>query len=443
MVASGNRGLAGGDLREGAADVHGAGAAALRRPPRHGAGEGIVELEHAGATPEAAKRAAIAPREAGTRDALEARRIGVEEDGALGAEAIEGIDAIAHRDLASERAQGGRERVGDALRASASHRPPRGVGGSGEDERERGGERRVEPQEGVRRKTRHQRPGALAAETKRCGRQERAAAKSRHQQGMARDARDRPERVVDQILETRGERPDDAGVGLRVGAEPCRRVPQRPDQRDGGPVVERVRDGDLGVDPFEPVLRETQPGEERRGRRHGMDRRADVVHEPRQRQRGAAGAAPDRRLRLVDAYRQACPGERDGSGEPVRSAPDHRRVDHAPTYCRSRERAARSPRALTCRPEDVPARIAPSSRRGSGRPRPGRRREAAAAPRGSASPGPWRRRQERRIRTRPRCRRFLCTSTRSRSMEPGLAGCRRVWAKAAESPSTFSWATET
>jgi len=67
---------------------------------------------------------------------------------------------------------------------------------------------------------------------------------------------------------------------------------------------------------------QVERGEERRGCDEWMDRRADVVAKPGQRQLGGARSAADRVLRLQDDNRPARLGERDRGGEAVRPCAD-------------------------------------------------------------------------------------------------------------------------
>src|SRR6266498_851565 len=59
-----------------------------------------------------------------------------------------------------------------------------------------------------------------------------------------------------------------------------------------------------------------------------MDRRADVVDEPRQRQLGRAQAAAELLLGLANLDLQAGPGQRDRRRQPVRAGADDHRPPH-------------------------------------------------------------------------------------------------------------------
>jgi hypothetical protein len=73
---------------------------------------------------------------------------------------------------------------------------------------------------------------------------------------------------------------------------------------------------------FDPLDLEVEGAEERRRRSERMDRRADVVPEPWQRQLERARAAPDRVLRLDDEDRSPRLGESDRRRKPVRARAD-------------------------------------------------------------------------------------------------------------------------
>ena len=202
------------------------------------------------------------------------------------------------------------------------------MGRCAEDERKRGRERGLEREEGVRGDPGDEGAGPLATERETARRERRAHSEPGEQQGMAWHAHDRAERIAEQLRESLRERCEDAPVRARIGAKAVGCVLDRPDERDGAPVRQRMRERHVRVDPLEPVLSQTQPGEERRSRRHRVDRRADVVHEAWQRQRRAPGTASDGRLRLVDAHAKSGPCELDGCGEPIRATPHDDGVGH-------------------------------------------------------------------------------------------------------------------
>ena len=121
------------------------------------------------------------------------------------------------------------------------------------------------------------------------------------------------------------ERPKEAGVGISVPAEPLRGLHDRAAQHDGLAVVERMRERKRRLDPLEAVILERNRPEERRGGGHRMDRRAEVVDEPGERQLARAEAAADLLGRLANEHRAAGPGELDRGGEAVRGRSRRRR----------------------------------------------------------------------------------------------------------------------
>jgi hypothetical protein len=88
---------------------------------------------------------------------------------------------------------------------------------------------------------------------------------------------------------------------------------------DRGAVVQRVRQHGRR---FHHGQIELELTEERRRGDQRVDRRADVVPEPRQRQFGSANAAANRRLAFEDANRSSGLRERDRGCEPVRPGAD-------------------------------------------------------------------------------------------------------------------------
>ena len=81
---------------------------------------------------------------------------------------------------------------------------------------------------------------------------------------------------------------------VAVRPEPRRRSVDRALQQDRRPIVQRVGQRRVRMDPLQAVLRQRELLEARRADRHGMHRGADVVHEAGQRQLGRPRAAADR-----------------------------------------------------------------------------------------------------------------------------------------------------
>jgi hypothetical protein len=136
---------------------------------------------------------------------------------------------------------------------------------------------------------------------------------------MTRDVQERRE----QRSFERGPRSDRPGKELSVGVSidtqaACGRL-ERAVHHDRRAVVQRVRQrgGRLHHGQIE-----LEPTEERRRWNQRVDRRADIVPEPRQRQLSSASAAADRRLTFENANRSAGLRERDRGCEPVRPGAD-------------------------------------------------------------------------------------------------------------------------
>jgi hypothetical protein len=77
---------------------------------------------------------------------------------------------------------------------------------------------------------------------------------------------------------------------------------------------------------LDQVELELQRAEERGDEERRVDRGADVVAKPGERQLRGAGPAADGRLRFDDADRTPCLGQRDRGSEAVRPGPDYDRV---------------------------------------------------------------------------------------------------------------------
>jgi hypothetical protein len=86
-------------------------------------------------------------------------------------------------------------------------------------------------------------------------------------------------------------------------------------EQHGRPVVERVRRRRIRLDPLDVEL---ERAKERRSQTERVDRGADVVDEPRQRQLGRPQAAAELLLRLVNLDLQAGSRKRDRRREAIR-----------------------------------------------------------------------------------------------------------------------------
>ena len=102
-----------------------------------------------------------------------------------------------------------------------------------------------------------------------------------------------------------------------VGTEPRRSLVHAAVQHTRSTAIERVSEWNFWIAPPQPVRAE--PIEcERRGRHaKGMDRRADIVDEARQRELGGTCAATDLGSRFQDQHRATGFGQAYRSGKPI------------------------------------------------------------------------------------------------------------------------------
>ncbi len=237
-------------------------------------------------------------------------------------------DGRAGQDLAAERSQVRRERVGQALRSAAREHPSGDVRHRAEHEGERRRGPRLERHHAVRGDAGEERTRVRAREPpprEALGGLQRHQPEARERERMRRHPR-RPEH---RHLDVRPRFDDGAeGSAIRGGVffQVVGRLVERRVHRSRRPVVHRVRQHDWRRDPVEAVLGERQRAKEGRRRRERVNGRADVVDEARQRQLGGPHAAADGRFRFVDDNLSAKLREHDGGGEAVRARTDDDRV---------------------------------------------------------------------------------------------------------------------
>src|SRR5690606_1659412 len=148
----------GADLGGVGADLDGAGGAGLGGGPRHGAVQGVVDLEDAGSVPVAR----VGGAEAG--DAGQRGGRGVEDVGAGRGQVVEALDLVVGVDQAAEVLEVRGEGVGQGLGAAAGDGPAAGVRGEGEDEADGAGGDAVEGGHHVGDETGEEGAGPLVAE---------------------------------------------------------------------------------------------------------------------------------------------------------------------------------------------------------------------------------------------------------------------------------------
>jgi hypothetical protein len=150
-------------------------------------------------------------------------------------------------------------------------------------------------------------------------RPQRGHSELRERHGMTRDVHEWRK----QLSFERGpgsDRPgEELSVSVSIHTERARSRLERAVHHDRGAIVQRVCQRGWR---FHHGQIEIEPTEERRSRDQGVDRRADIVPEPRQRQFSSATAAADRRLTFEDANRSSRLRKRDRGCDPVRPGAD-------------------------------------------------------------------------------------------------------------------------
>ena len=278
------------------------------------------------------ERGAIAPAESVTGDSHQFPRRQIGQHRARRWQVVERIDTTPGLDLSPQGPKIRRQRVRHPL-GSASHEwPSARVTEQAEEHTEDGARRLLERQDRVRGQPGEERASALALEP---GLREAARgpeyrqAEGHESQGMARQPKS-PEHIVHDHGPAPREPSDTPSIGVFVGPEVRGRRIDVALQDHGGAVVEGMRQRARGVDELEAVLAERQRREERRADDQGIDRRADVVDVPGQRQLGGSHSAADRVSRLDDEHRPSRPCERDRGGEPVGAAADDDGIERGP-----------------------------------------------------------------------------------------------------------------
>ena len=239
----------------------------------------------------------------------------------------EGRHLLAGLEIASELAQVGHERVCDRLRTPPRDGPPVHVAGDAEHEGQSRGEGMLEGDARVRGQAREQRVTATTPEPlSDPGRRLRAGEReARHREGMAR--RDgRCQQTLGEVAPSCDDRFDEVAPCVAISVEGSAGVVERSREEGCTAVVQRVGEVDLRVDPLEAVVGEGQRAQEGRRRGERMHRRAHVVGHPGDCQFSGAGAAARVIGGLDHEHRAPGVGDRDRSGEPVRTGADDDRV---------------------------------------------------------------------------------------------------------------------
>ena len=315
------------DLLERPAQVHRRRLRALGRPPRDRPVERPVELEDAGPVAEPLEPPPVARRQLAARDAEQLARRHVEQHRPAGVELGERRHAAPRLDLAAERPQVRDERVRDPLRAAARERPARDVREQPEDEPERRRTAAASAAASSARRAPRTAPAPARRGTTRARARSPAAPTGAEKRASAAGCRGHTDRRRagrrGAPPHRRRAAPSAAGSGRRRGRAPA---PSR--RASGGARPPSRRRTDARAPPASTSTRARAPraGASRRtgeATASGMDRRADVVDEARQRQlEPTAGRRPPSSSPSTHAHRQARAGEHDRRGEAVRARAD-------------------------------------------------------------------------------------------------------------------------
>ncbi len=169
--------------------------------------------------------------------------------------------------------------------------------------------------------------GAPTSGRERRGR-ERADSETGQCDRMAGQVSDRTEHLGGDVVEAIGDGAEQFRPRPAVGPQPAGRLFEGPHEHGRDRVVERVRQIDFGVTPFEPVRGEVEGAEEGRRHPHRVDCRAVVVQQARGQSLGGAGAAPDRVGGLVDGDPHPAQRERHRRGQSVGAGADDDSLGH-------------------------------------------------------------------------------------------------------------------
>jgi hypothetical protein len=181
----------------------------------------------------------------------------------------------------------------------------------------------------VRRDAAEQRTRSLGAESPRraLSRGERRQPEARERERMSRPSQRTEHRRVNPrpILH---DPTDHTAIGIRVAVEPARGALDIAMDRGRRTPVQRMREHHRRLDPLETELRQRQRLKQRRRDAERMDGRAEVVHEPGQRQLPGSRAAADGRFGLEDDDLATGLGNHNCRGEPIGAGADDDGVGH-------------------------------------------------------------------------------------------------------------------
>ena len=237
----------------------------VRVGPRHWFGEGVVDLACPGPVAEPLERAPCLRVDVVAGESSELPRGDVGDEHPSRWELGQRLDPVARHHGAAESLEVAHQRVGDGLGPAPGERPAVDVGEAAQHQAERGGERAVEREEAV---------GGDAGEETAClvglepaghrgGRPDGLEAEAGHGDRVPGRPHDGSHQLVREVIPVPLERSVEVGPGLAVGACVAHRGVERPVEHAGPAAVERVGEGDVGVDELAAVLLEGHAAEER------------------------------------------------------------------------------------------------------------------------------------------------------------------------------------
>ena len=258
-------GLAGCQLLDRSADVHGPGPPARFGLPRDRAVQRPVHLEDRRAIAEPPEPTPVPGWQRVAGDARELARGDVEQNRAGRRQVGRRVDRAGGQNLPAERPQLRHQRLGDPLRTSLDDRPPDQVRKHAEEQRDASSGEPRQRQDRMRGHPSHQSAGPLRLEAP--GQAERGSGGANPEPGQGNRVPGHVcggrQEVLDELvplLDQRSERSTPLGT---VAPQPNRRLVERSFGHRGRPVVERMRQRGAGLHPVDPQVREGQRGEER------------------------------------------------------------------------------------------------------------------------------------------------------------------------------------
>ena len=207
--------------------------------------------------------AAVPGRKTMTGDSQERPRREIAQDGSRRRQLVDRLDRSAGHDLAAERFQMRRERVGQPLRTAARRHPACDMGHHAKHEPERGARPPIERQHGVGADAGEQRASPIVGEylpRQALGRTERLKPEADDRSRVSRQAR----RRQDGTLEPRPglhQCSDQRSIGIPITIQTARRAFDRSIDETAAAVVERMREHGRRFDPLQSMGRERQASE--------------------------------------------------------------------------------------------------------------------------------------------------------------------------------------